>query len=112
MRVLSFSLNKMQNPQDCVHFNATVLPYPTGSESGLEEGMRRQVLAMPQAPEMVESAIAYLQESLDVAFGCVSGFQRSVALAEETARQARELGLDVAVEHLGLDDVFKEAQDE
>ena len=108
MRVFSFAYNTLQEPDGCVIFNVTKLPYPSGSGSGLEEAIQEQVLANHAARKLVLSGLDILRNSLDVAFGCMTGFQRSVALAEETARQARDLGLSVTVEHLGLDDMFKE----
>lgn len=105
MKILSFAYSRAQSPssEDFEILDATGLSYPLGSESGQSEGLRREVMANEEAKILVDEAISALLGGRSVAFGCFLGFQRSVALAEETAERARAANLEVEVEHLGLD---------
>ena len=103
MRIISFSYNNMQDRElDCSILDARELPYPLGSESGQDTKIQDQVMLEEKAKEMVKVALSILKAEGDIAFGCGGGYQRSVALAEETSKQAQVLGLEVEVEHKGL----------
>ncbi len=78
--------------------------------TGLDEPVRRYVLAQPEAKEFldrVEDLLkflvpAYVNEGksyLTIAIGCTGGRHRSVVLAEELADSLRRLGYNPSVSH-------------
>jgi UPF0042 nucleotide-binding protein len=91
------------------------LPNPHWVESmrpltGLDEPVRRYVLAQPEAKEFLERVEhllkflvpAYVNEGksyLTIAIGCTGGRHRSVVLAEEIADGLRRLGYNPSVTH-------------
>jgi UPF0042 nucleotide-binding protein len=78
--------------------------------TGLDEPVRRYVLAQPEAKEFLERVEhllnflvpAYVKEGksyLSIAIGCTGGRHRSVVLAEEIADGLRHLGYNPSVTH-------------
>jgi RNase adapter protein RapZ len=78
--------------------------------TGLDEPVRRYVLAQPEAKEFLERVEhllnflvpAYVNEGksyLTLAIGCTGGRHRSVVLAEEIADSLRRLGYNPSVTH-------------
>jgi len=78
--------------------------------TGLDEPVRRYVLAQPEAKEFLDRSEhlfkflvpAYVKEGksyLTIAIGCTGGRHRSVVLAEEMASRLRNLGYDPIVTH-------------
>jgi RNase adapter protein RapZ len=78
--------------------------------TGLDEPVRRYVLAQPEAKEFLERVEhllnflvpAYVNEGksyLTIAIGCTGGRHRSVVLAEEIADSLRRLGYNPSVTH-------------
>jgi UPF0042 nucleotide-binding protein len=79
---------------------------PTMREmTGLDETIRRHVLATRGAKAWVEHEAASVRALLDlecpvtVAFGCTGDRHRSVVMASECARLLSTAGFDVVVEH-------------
>jgi UPF0042 nucleotide-binding protein len=82
--------------------------------TGQDEAVREFVLSQPDAPEFLEHYVAALAAVADgyrrenkrhatIAMGCTGGKHRSVAMAEEVARQLRSLpGVSVTVRHRDL----------
>ena len=82
--------------------------------TGQDDAVREFVLSQPDAPEFVEHYVATLAAVADgyrrenkrhatIAMGCTGGKHRSVAMAEEVARQLRSLpGVSVTVRHRDL----------
>ena len=82
--------------------------------TGQDEAVRDFVLSQPDAPEFLEHYVAALAAVADgyrrenkrhatIAMGCTGGKHRSVAMAEEVARQLRSLpGVSVTVRHRDL----------
>lgn len=69
--------------------------------NGLDPNVSKFVLSQPEAGTVLENAINYLRatyELPDVAFGCVGGIYRSVAIAEAVGKI-----LNAPVKHLGLE---------
>jgi RNase adaptor protein for sRNA GlmZ degradation len=110
MKISSFGFNdmaKVPDSQNTVLFDCRDLPMPRVNESGMEEATRDDVLQHTVAQDLVEQAVSVaVNAPRDVAFGCMSGFQRSVVLAEEVARRVRDTGVEVEVEHRSLDPIF------
>ena len=101
-------LSQHPNPADTVLFDCRDIPEPKLMQSGLDEKVRHEVMSSEEAQDMVTQATGVaMQGRFDVAFMCTVGFQRSVALAQETADRCRALGVEVEVEHRSLDEVFK-----
>lgn len=80
------------------------------SHSGLEEPVRRYVLAQPETEEFLKKVDdllclllpAYVKEGksyLSIALGCTGGHHRSVVLAEELAERLRRHGFSPIVHH-------------
>jgi RNase adapter protein RapZ len=78
--------------------------------TGLDEPVRRYVLAQPEAKEFLDRVEhllkflvpAYVKEGksyLTIAIGCTGGRHRSVVLAEEIADSLRRLGYNPSVTH-------------
>jgi RNase adapter protein RapZ len=78
--------------------------------TGLDEPVRRYVLAQPEAKEFLDRVEhllkflvpAYVNEGksyLTIAIGCTGGRHRSVVLAEELADSLRRLGYNPSVSH-------------
>jgi UPF0042 nucleotide-binding protein len=84
------------------------------AQTGLDDSVRDYVLEQPGAREFVQAYAAALEPVLagyrrenkrhaTIALGCTGGKHRSVAIAEELARQLSELpGLNVSVKHRDL----------
>lgn len=82
--------------------------------TGQDDAVREFVLSQPDAPEFLEHYVATLGAVADgyrrenkrhatIAMGCTGGKHRSVAMAEEVARQLRSLpGVSVTVRHRDL----------
>jgi UPF0042 nucleotide-binding protein len=99
---------------DNVH-DVRFLPNPHWVEAmrpltGLDEPVRRYVLAQPEAKEFLERwqnlvrflVPAYVKEGksyLTIAIGCTGGRHRSVVLAEEMAGRLRDMGYTPSVIH-------------
>ncbi|HTT91216.1 MAG TPA: RNase adapter RapZ [Acidimicrobiales bacterium] len=82
--------------------------------TGLDEPVRRYVLAQPEAKEFldrVEHLLAFLvpayvkegKSYLTIAIGCTGGRHRSVVLAQEIADSLRHLGYNPSVSHRDVD---------
>jgi UPF0042 nucleotide-binding protein len=82
--------------------------------TGLDEPVRRYVLAQPSATELLDHLDgllrsllpAYVAEGksyLTLAFGCTGGRHRSVAIAEAVAGILRQQGFDPTVTHRDID---------
>ena len=99
--IISFAYT-LQLPDDCTVLDARILPFPGSSESGQTEAVREEVMRSEEAQALVASAFELLKQGRPVAFGCMYGYQRSVALAEATAAAAREAGLTIEVDHREL----------
>lgn len=118
-QVVSFGF-KFGIPRDVdLVFDCRFLPNPHWVEelrahSGLEEPVRRFVLAQPDTGtflERLESLMdlllpAYVKEGktyLSIAMGCTGGHHRSVVLAEEMAGILRRHGFDPSITHRDVD---------
>lgn len=118
-QVVSFGF-KYGIPRDVdLVFDCRFLPNPhwvdeLRAHSGLEEPVRRYVMAQPDTAtflERLESLMdlllpAYVKEGktyLSIAMGCTGGHHRSVVLAEEMAAILRRHGFDPAVTHRDVD---------
>jgi RNase adapter protein RapZ len=118
-QVVSFGF-KYGIPRDVdLVFDCRFLPNPhwvdeLRAHSGLEEPVRRYVMAQPDTSsflERLESLMdlllpAYVKEGktyLSIAMGCTGGHHRSVVLAEEMAAILRRHGFDPAVTHRDVD---------
>ena len=118
-QVVSFGF-KYGIPRDVdLVFDCRFLPNPhwvdeLRAHSGLEEPVRRYVMAQPDTGaflERLESLMdlllpAYVKEGktyLSIAMGCTGGHHRSVVLAEEMAGILRRHGFDPAVTHRDVD---------
>ena len=74
--------------------------------TGLDEPVRRHVLGTPGATAWVEheaaavrALLTHVGRPVTVAFGCMGGRHRSVAMASECARILTTAGFKVQVEH-------------
>ncbi|MEV7011663.1 RNase adapter RapZ [Streptosporangium sp. NPDC051022] len=78
--------------------------------TGLDDAVRRHVMTTPGVRDAVAAAVWFARRLLDevltahggavvVAFGCVGGRHRSVAMAQAAAALLREAGVPAEVEH-------------
>jgi UPF0042 nucleotide-binding protein len=114
MKIISFGFNDLSNRPDArntVLFDCRNLPMPRYGGCGLEKEVKDDILGQAEAEELVVNGVGVaLAAHRDVAFGCMAGFQRSVAIAEEVASRVRDMGVEVELEHLSLDPIFLEGK--
>lgn len=124
VRIFSFSFHQSQPRDDTGHgggfvFDARGLPNPgreqhfkelSGKDAPVIEYLEREKSVhsfLANVISLVDSTVGDYQrrgfKSLMVSFGCTGGQHRSVYLAEQLADHLRRNGVEVAVEHLGLE---------
>lgn len=72
--------------------------------TGLDQEVRQYVFEDARAWHLLKQGEQAILEGRDVAFGCLGGKHRSVALAYALGETAREHGFEVEVTHRELDD--------
>ena len=75
--------------------------------TGLERAVQDYVFADPEAGQLLnrlrrQVTVGQIEPDATIAFGCVGGRHRSVAMAERFAGGMRHAGFPVVVEHLAL----------
>ena len=116
--VLSFGFKYGLPPDADYVLDARFLPNPfwvpeLRDHTGLEEAVSKYVLDQEGADQFVNTYAGLIagtapgferegKRYLTVAVGCTGGKHRSVAMAEEIARQMREAGYDVGAVHRDL----------
>lgn len=110
LTILTFGYEVSEPPEDCV-WVADVRNIPSSVITGMwqmdgtDKAIQDAVLATSEAKAWIrkfENRLSSFKDGDRIAIGCSIGVHRSVALAYEFARIARERGWDVTVRNLDL----------
>lgn len=105
--IFSYGVKNASRPSSAkVDINCLNLPNPYTISAlkkltGIDMKVREFVM-QGGVGDRLDRAEAAIMAGKDVAFHCLGGKHRSVALAEETAARLRGKGIEVQVQHLSL----------
>lgn len=107
IKIISFGYKYGKAPEGAIIFDCRKLRNPhsvpklrdlTGLDADVQEYVRRD----PDAQQLLRRAMCAAADNLTIAFGCLGGRHRSVALAEKAAANLATFGYPVEIEHTAM----------